>query len=86
MNDTYRPSTDQTRFAPPELTEQQEKVAKLIGERMTYEAIGEQLGMSPHTARAHAMAVAAKLPNPHNLPTQRLILAWIVARDYLRSA
>ena len=58
------------------LTPREQEVLVLLAEGLTYEAIGERLGIAKRTARAHVVAIQEKLDAANN--------AQVVARGYER--
>jgi DNA-binding NarL/FixJ family response regulator len=58
------------------LTGREQEVLVLLAEGLTYEAIGERLGIAKRTARAHVVAIQEKLDAANN--------AQVVARGYER--
>jgi len=58
------------------LTPREQEVLVLLAEGLTYEAIGERLGIVKRTARAHVVAIQEKLDAANN--------AQVVARGYER--
>ena len=58
------------------LTPREQEVLGLLAEGLTYEAIGERLGIAKRTARAHVVAIQEKLDAANN--------AQVVARGYER--
>ena len=58
------------------LTAREREVLGLLAEGLTYEAIGERLGIAKRTARAHVVAIQEKLDAANN--------AQAVARGYER--
>jgi DNA-binding NarL/FixJ family response regulator len=65
MRDKHRP-----------LTPREQEVLQLLADGLTYEAIGVRLGIAKRTARAHVVAIQAKLDAANN--------AQAVARGYDR--
>lgn len=53
----------------PELTGRQLEVAEAIDRGLTYAEIGAELGISPRTAKAHALAIREK----YGITKKRLI-------------
>lgn len=58
------------------LTAREQEVLVLLAEGLTYEAIGERLGIAKRTARAHVVAIQEKFDAANN--------AQVVARGYER--
>ena len=58
------------------LTSREREVLVLLAEGLTYEAIGERLGIAKRTARAHVVALQEKFDAANN--------AQVVARGYAR--
>ena len=58
------------------LTSREQEVLVLLAEGLTYEAIGERLGIAKRTARAHVVAIQEKFDAANN--------AQVVARGYER--
>ena len=58
------------------LSEREREVLVLLAEGLTYEAIGERLGIAKRTARAHVVALQEKFDAANN--------AQVVARGYSR--
>ena len=58
------------------LTPREQEVLVLLAEGLTYEAIGERLGIAKRTARAHVVAIQEKFDAANN--------AQVVARGYER--
>jgi len=58
------------------LTQREQEVLVLLAEGLTYEAIGERLGIAKRTARAHVVALQEKFDAANN--------AQVVARGYER--
>ena len=58
------------------LTQREREVLVLLAEGLTYEAIGERLGIAKRTARAHVVALQEKFDAANN--------AQVVARGYER--
>ena len=50
------------------LTPREQEVLVLLAEGLTYEAIGERLGIAKRTARAHVVAIQEKLDAANNAP------------------
>lgn len=57
------------------LTKRQEEVARLVGQGLSYKAIGARLHISRHTARAHVQAIALLLPQS-DAPAYRQVQVW----------
>lgn len=71
---------------PPmrKLTKRQEQVVELLAEGLSVKAIGAKLRISLFTARTHVRSIALLIPNPHNIPAERLVRDWS-KREYCRA-
>jgi DNA-binding NarL/FixJ family response regulator len=66
------------------LTPREDQVAQLCALRLTYQLIGDRLGCSRWTVRAHVRAIAAKI-GPDDMPAKIRVQVW-AADHYRRTA
>ncbi len=66
-----------------DLTPTQRKVAELVGVGACYKDIGAALGMQRATARAHVVAIAAKLPSD-DVTAYRRVMIWAICQSIER--
>lgn len=59
-----------------QLTPRQAEVADLLATGLTVVAVAMKLRISLPTARSHVRSIALLIPNPHNLPAERLVRDW----------
>jgi DNA-binding NarL/FixJ family response regulator len=59
------------------MTARQLEVAQLAAEGLGYAAIGKRLHISPHTARAHVITIANRIPGESG-PLRR-VMRWMLA-------
>ena len=69
-----RPQSDGPRKP---LTAQQRRIADGIHRELSYEEIGKELNISPHTVRQHVRAMALLFDEPACLPPRMRILMWV---------
>lgn len=68
--------------SPPEeikMTARQAEVAALAARGLGYKGIARELGISPHTARAHIISIAHRLPGDASNPLRR-VMGWMLAQ------
>ena len=63
---------------PPmrKLTKRQVQVVELLADDLSVKAISAKLRISLFTARSHVRSIALLIPNPHNVPAERLVREW----------
>lgn len=60
-----------------DLTEREWQIAYRLGvPDLSYQEIGHELFMSPHTVRGHVQRMALKFDNPDNLEPRVLVHIW----------
>lgn len=69
---------------PRPLTDQQRKVAELVGRGLDAPDVAKRLGVSTSTVRAHVISIAYLLPNPDHLGAYRLVMLWAAHERWLR--
>lgn len=63
------------------MTPRQQEAAALAAQGMTYEEIGNELGISRNTARSHIIALANRLPGDSTRPLWR-VRRWMLTREH----
>ena len=58
------------------LTNAEADVAKLLGQRMSYQDIGRTLHISPRTVEAYVHRIADLIPNPDELKPGTHVMLW----------
>lgn len=66
------------------LTDQQARVADLVGRGLDAPEVGKRLGIEPSTVRAHVNTIALLLPNPDGLGAYRLVMLWAAHERWVR--
>lgn len=65
------------------LTKKEAEVLKLVGEGNSYGRVARELGISIHTVRTHARAIAAKVQGAPRVTPQRILIKlhhWRLAK------
>jgi DNA-binding CsgD family transcriptional regulator len=70
-------------FSPRrEFTPRQKEIARDIADGLSYAAIGEKLGITEHTVRAHVAQIALILHEPSELSPRSRILWWMNSSEW----
>jgi DNA-binding NarL/FixJ family response regulator len=67
------------------LTPREDQVARLVGEGLSYKAIGHELGISARTVEHHVHRLARLVGDSEKLTPYRRVCEW-VRREFPRTA
>lgn len=70
-----------TSTAPKPVTPRQQEAARLAAQALTYQEIGDAMGISKHTVRAHIIRLADRLPGGDSSPPLKRVRQWMRARQ-----